>query len=127
MQTPEVTVWAMGWASVGHWEGGYLIEGTKLAGGERCCRESALQRRGALVFGVGRWGGQQRGGRGRRTERRAELLERARVRSIWETIAYWGIDFKTSEETEKVPSDNGFYVVDIAVAGRAFDVFGRGR
>jgi hypothetical protein len=50
MQTPTVTVWAMGWA-IG--KGGYLVEGTKLAGGERCCRESALQRRGALFFRCG--------------------------------------------------------------------------
>ena len=46
-------------------------------------------------------------------------MERAQARSIWKTITYWGIDFKA----EEVPSDNaGFYVVDIAVAGRAFIV-----
>jgi hypothetical protein len=40
--------------------------------------------------------------------RRAELLERARVRSIQETITFWGIDFaEASEETEDVPSGNG--------------------
>jgi hypothetical protein len=45
------------------------------------------------------------------------------VRSIQGTIIYWGIDFtEASEETEEVPSDNGFYVIDIALAGRAFDV-----